>query len=74
MKKGVMNYSLTWMENDEEHEQLFCTKAGAIRAYIVLMYAHIEEGRNISSLKFWECYTTMKPAKDITTAVNRFLA
>ena len=70
MKKGVMNYSLTWMEYGNNQEAIIFSKKEAVKMYIDLLSSH----GNISSLKFWECYTTMKPAKDITTAVNRFLA
>lgn len=70
MKRGIMNYSLTWMENGNKREEIYFSKKSAVEAYLALFSPQ----RDISSLKFWECYTTMKPAKDITTAVNRFLA
>ena len=74
MKRGVSNYSLTWMENGAKHEAVHFTKMDAVRDYINLLFSHVDHGRDISSLTFWECYTTWeKPAKNITSAVNKFL-
>lgn len=69
MKKGILNYSITWVEYGNDQEMIFFSKKEAVKTYVDLLSAN----RNISNLKFWECYTTTKPAKDITTAVNRFL-
>lgn len=69
MKKGILNYSLTWIEYGNDQEMIFFSKKEAVKTYVDLLSSH----RNISSLKFWECYATTKPAKDITTAVNKFL-
>ena len=69
MKKGVLNYSITWVEYGNDQEMIFFSKKEAVKTYVDLLSAN----RNISNLKFWECYATTKPTKDITTAVNRFL-
>lgn len=72
MKKGVLNYSLTWKENGEKREELYFTKFETVAAYIDMLRA---ANRNISSLRIWEVYRNIsKPAEDITGRVNRFLA
>ena len=73
MKKGVLNYSLTWMEDGEKHEEIHFTKMEAVKSYLNFLCGE-SRNRNISSLTFWECYTTFeKPAKNITSAINKFL-
>ena len=72
MKRGVLNYSITWKENGEKREALYCSKPYTIAAYIDMLRA---ANRNISELRIWEIYkSTTKPAEDITSRVNRFLA
>lgn len=71
MKKGVLNYSITWKENGEQREEIIFTKFDTIAAYIDILK---HPDRNISSLRIWEVYKNMKPAEDITGRINRFLA
>lgn len=72
MKKGVLNYSITWKENGEKREELYFTKFETVAAYIDILR---EANQNISSLRIWEVYRNIsKPAEDITGRVNRFLA
>ena len=72
MKKGVLNYSITWQEDGEKREELYCSKLYTIAAYIDMLRA---ANRNISELRIWEIYKSIaKPAEDITSRVNRFLA
>lgn len=72
MKKGVLNYSITWKENGEKREELYFTKFETVAAYIDILR---EANCNISSLRIWEVYRNIsKPAEDITGRVNRFLA
>ena len=72
MKKGVLNYSITWKENGEKREELYFTKFETVAAYIDILR---EANQNISELRIWEIYrSTTKPAEDITGRVNRFLA
>lgn len=72
MKRGVLNYSITWKENGEKREELYFSKLSTIAAYIDMLRA---ADRNISSLRIWEVYRNIsKPAEDITGRVNRFLA
>ncbi len=70
MKKGVLNYSVVYIENDERKEEIFITKLSAINNYIGLLYSH----KNISSLTVYEIYK--KPGKNpenITGKINNFL-
>lgn len=71
MKRGILNYSITWKENGEKREELYCSKLYTIAAYIDMLRA---ANRNISELRIWEIYRSItKPAEDITGRVNRFL-
>lgn len=81
MKKGVMNYSITWNQDGEKHEEIIFTKIATVQRYIELLFLDVDtrlsgKSSGISSLTVWEIYTTTptKPAKDITSAINRFLA
>ena len=72
MKKGVLNYSITWKEGDQHREELYFTKFETVAAYIDILR---ECNRNISSLRIWEVYRNIsKPAEDITGRINLFLA
>ena len=79
MKKGVMNYSITWNQDGEKHEEIYFTKLATIKNYIDLIFADLDmrlNGKNagISSLKVWEIYTEpTTPAKDITGKINAFI-
>lgn len=71
MKRGVLNYSITWKENGEKREELYFTKFATVAAYIDILR---EANHNISGLRIWEVYQNInKPAEDITGRVNRFL-
>lgn len=79
MKKGVMNYSITWNQDGEKHEEIYFTKLATIKNYIDLIFVDLEKRLNgksagISSLKVWEIYTEpTTPAKDITGKINAFI-
>ena len=74
MKKGVLNYSITWQEDGERREKLHFTKFETVAAYIDIL-RECRTKTNISSLRIWEVYQNInKPAEDITSRVNRFLA
>ena len=79
MKKGVMNYSITWNQDGEKHEEIHFTKLAAIKNYIDLIFSDVEmrlDGKStgISSLKVWEIYTNpTTPAKDIPGKINAFI-
>ena len=75
MKKGVLNYSMTWEQDGEKREELYCLKMSALKAYMDILtrswdapYSH----DNISSLRLWEIYKSGK-VEDITSRVNSFL-
>lgn len=75
MKKGVLNYSITWQEDGEKREKLYFTKFATVAAYIDILRECRTTKTNISSLRIWEVYQNInKPAEDITGRVNRFLA
>ena len=75
MKRGVLNYSMTWMQDGEKREELHFSKIRALKAYMDILtrfwdtpYSH----DNISSLRLWEIYKSGR-IEDITGDVNRFL-
>lgn len=68
MKRGVLNYSMTWEQDGEKHEEIFPCKLSAIKAYLNKPCSH----DNISSLRLWETYKSGK-VEDITWKVNSFL-
>lgn len=86
MKKGVLNYSITWTEDGMQHEELHFTKRDTIKRYIDILDAELvariirddriksRKTSGISSLRVWEIYANPeKPAQDITSRINRFL-
>ena len=86
MKRGVLNYSITWTEDGTQREELHFTKRDTVKRYIDILDAErvariIRDDRiksrktsGISSLRVWEIYTNPeKPAPDITGKINRFL-
>lgn len=79
MKRGVMNYSITWNQDGEKHEEIYFTKLATIKNYIDLIFEDLEmrineKNAGISSLKVLEIYTNPKtPAKDITGKINEFI-
>lgn len=70
MKKGVMNYSITWNESGRKNEKIFFTKFETISEYITILKSC---NTAISELKIWEIYRSLKPAEDITSRINQFL-
>lgn len=79
MKRGVMNYSITWNQDGEKHEEIHFSKLATIKNYIDLIYADVEmrldeKSAGISSLKVFEIYTNPTTlAKDITGKINAFI-
>lgn len=71
MKRGILNYSLTYNEDNNSKEEIFFSKLDMITAYIHILTD--EPRRNISSLRVWEVPKAIKPAEDITGRINRFL-
>lgn len=70
MKKGVLNYSITWNADGGRFEEVILTKRAAIKKYISIL-DHCQEARlsgqqapGISELRVWEIYTNPeKPAQ-----------
>ena len=71
--KKYNNFCITWMEDGTKKEICFFCKASAIREYIRLLYAHLDENRNISSLTIYGVTVRDFRLENITSAVNRFL-
>lgn len=75
MKRGVLNYSITWCENGERREELHCGKIDAVKAYLDMIIRHWDRpfrDDGISELKCLEIYKSGK-VEDITQKVNKFL-
>lgn len=72
MKKGVLNYSMTWSQSGENHEEIYFRKLDLIAAYTQMLTQDNLIGK-ISALRLLEIPRADKPAKDITGSVNRFL-
>lgn len=75
MKRGVLNYSMTWKQNGEKCEELFFNKMSAIRAYIGTITRNWERPYHddgISELRLLEIYNSGR-IEDITGKVNSFL-
>lgn len=72
MKKGVLNYSVTYIENGSEKNEIICfTKQFAIKQYIDLIYSN----KDIALLSVWEHYKSPgRPSENITGKINKFLA
>ena len=68
MKKGVLNYSMTWEQDGEKREELYCLKMSALKAYLNKLCSC----DNISSLRLWEIYKSGR-IENITWKVNSFL-
>lgn len=76
MKKGVLNYSITFKADGGKFEEVILTKRDTIKRYIFILdyAAKAGEYNGISELRVWEIYTNPeKPAQDITSRINRFL-
>jgi hypothetical protein len=77
VKRGLLNYSVSWNEDGRKHEECYFSKLSAIRAYINMIYRDRDdriEGKKsgISSLSVVEIYNTGH-AENITGKINRFL-
>lgn len=72
MKRGVINYSVTWQEDGSEHEEIYFSKFNAVARYMEII---MECNYYVSCLRIWEIYRSLnRPMADITDRVNRFLA
>lgn len=71
--KKYNNFCITWMEDGQKNETVIFSKMDAIREYINLLFAHVDCGRNISSLKIIGITRNKYIPEDITNVVNRFL-
>lgn len=72
--KKYNNFCITWTEDGADHEKVIFSKMDAIREYINLLFAHVDCGRNISSLQISGVRVRGGYAlEDITGSVNKFL-
>lgn len=71
--KKYNNFCITWIEDGRKNETVIFSKMGAIREYIKLLFAHVDENRDISSLAIFGVTRRDYELEDITGAVNRFL-
>lgn len=75
MKRGVLNYSMTWRQDGEKREELFFNKMSAIKTYIDMLtrnWGRPYHDDGISELCLLEIYNSGR-IEDITGKVNRFL-
>ena len=75
MKRGVLNYSMTWEQDGEKREELFFNKMSAIKTYIDTLtrnWGRPFHDDGISELRLLEIYKSGK-VEDITWKVNSFL-
>lgn len=75
MKKGVMNYCMTWKQDDTNHEEIFFSKLSMIKAYVDMLTRNWNTGYQddgISSLTLLEMHRD-GTSKNITGKVNDFL-
>lgn len=75
MKRGVLNYSMTWNQDGEKREEIFPGKLPAIKAYVDILTKPRNKPYsfdNISSLRLWEIYKSGR-IENITWKVNSFL-
>lgn len=75
MKRGVLNYSMTWEQDGKKCEELYCLKMSALKAYMDILtrfWGTPYSRDSISSLRLWEIYKSGK-VEDITGKVNKFL-
>lgn len=71
--KKYNNFCITWMEDGKRNETVIFSKMDAIREYINLLYAHVDENRDISSLAIFGVTRREYALENITESVNRFL-
>ena len=75
MKRGVLNYSLTWRQDGEKFEELFFNKMSAVKTYIDTITRNWDRpfhDDGISELRLFEICESGK-VEDITGKVNKFL-
>lgn len=83
MKKGVINYSITYKKQDKSGNYKQIEEVYFLKKTALLRYLNILDGENvfphfgensICELKIWEIYrSNTKPAENITAKVNKFL-
>lgn len=71
--KKYNNFCITWTEDGRKNETVILSKPTAIREYINLLYAHVDHGRDISSLRIFGVTRRSFELEDITGTVNKFL-
>lgn len=71
--KKYNNFCITWMEDGQKNETVIFSKMDAIREYINLLFAHVDCGRDISSLKIFGVTRRSFELEEITGIVNKFL-
>ena len=72
MKKGVMNYSITYLNTAKNtiEVEIYYSKIELVKRYIYLVLGI----KNIASLKAFENYKNLKrDRKEITFELNKFL-
>lgn len=80
MKKGVLNYSITWNQDGQKREELCFNKKDTVYRYLDILFSDMDDrltgkGSHISSLRILEIYTNpTKQPEDITGKVNKFLS
>lgn len=72
--KKYNNFCITWMEDGQKNETVIFSKMDAIREYINLLFAHVDCGRDISSLKIFGVTRRSFELEEITGTVNKFLS
>lgn len=68
MKKPI-NYSLTWIQGEEQKEKIFFSHQALLEEYLYILC----NVRNISSLKAWKIYAKA-PKEEYTVTLNKFIA
>lgn len=71
--KKYNNFCITWLEDGRKNETVIFSKMDAIREYINLLFAHVDSGRDISSLKIFGVTRRSFELEEITGTVNKFL-
>lgn len=71
--KKYNNFCITWLEDGQKNETVIFSKMDAIREYINLLFAHVDSGRDISSLKIFGVTRRSFELEEITGTVNKFL-
>lgn len=71
--KKYNNFCITWVEDGRKNETVIFSKMDAIREYIKLLFARVDENRDISSLAIFGVTRRDWTLEDITGTINRFL-